>query len=122
MVGMLGVDTREDISTWWRGRTESRLLLLAGVGAVLAYTIGDVLSGLLYDGYSWADQAISELSAFGSPVRPLMVSIILTHNVLFCCSEPASCGWPTGGACGGSASYWSSVSSSSGSRPTRSGR
>ena len=39
-------------------------------------------SGLLYDGYSWADQAISELSAFGSPVRPLMVSIILIHNVL----------------------------------------
>ena len=49
---------------------------------MVVYAIGDVLSGVLYDGYSWADQAISELSAFGSPVRPLMVAVILVHNVL----------------------------------------
>jgi hypothetical protein len=70
------------ISGCWRSRNATKLLLLAGVGAVAVYAVGDVLSGLLYDGYSWADQAISELSAFGSPVRPLMVSIILIHNVL----------------------------------------
>ena len=70
------------ISDWSRSRTATKLLLVAGAGAVLVYAIGDVLSGLLYDGYSWADQAIGELSAIGSPVRPLMVSIILTHNVL----------------------------------------
>jgi hypothetical protein len=56
-------------------------LLLAG-GAVVVYAIGDGLSGLLYDGYSFRDQAISELSAFGSPVRALMVTVILIHNVL----------------------------------------
>ena len=44
--------------------------------------IGDLLSGLLYHGYSYRDQAISELSAFGSPVRPLMVTVILIHGVL----------------------------------------
>jgi hypothetical protein len=70
------------ISRWWRGRIVKRSLLLAGVAAVVAYAIGDVLSGLLYDGYSYLDQAISELSAFGSPVRPLMVTVILIHNVL----------------------------------------
>lgn len=61
----------------------SRLLLIpAAVAAVIVYVIGDVLSAWLYDGYSYADQAISELSAFGSPVRPLMVSAILVHNAL----------------------------------------
>jgi len=65
-----------------RGRAVDELLLLAGVAAVVGYAIRDVLSGVLYDGYSWADQAISELSAFGSPVRPLMVAVILVHNVL----------------------------------------
>ena len=70
------------ISGWWRGRTARKALLLAGPAAVVVYAAGDVLSGLLYDGYSWADQAISELSAFGSPVRSLMMSVILAHNVL----------------------------------------
>jgi hypothetical protein len=36
----------------------------------------------LYDGYSYKDQWISELSAFGSPVRPLMVTAILIHGLL----------------------------------------
>lgn len=70
------------VSRWWRGRTVKKSLLLAGVTAVVVYAIGDVLSGLLYDGYSYLNQAISELSAFGSPVRPLMVTVILIHNVL----------------------------------------
>jgi len=37
---------------------------------------------MLYDGYSYRDQWISELSAFGSPVRPLMVTAILLHGLL----------------------------------------
>jgi hypothetical protein len=59
-----------------------RFLLWTGIAAVILYVIGDLLAGLLYDGYSFRDQAISELSAFGSPVRPLMVTIILLHNLL----------------------------------------
>jgi hypothetical membrane protein len=70
------------ISRWWQSRTAKKSLLLAGVAAVVVYAIGDVLSGLVNDGYSFRDQAISELSAFGSPVRPLMVTVILIHNVL----------------------------------------
>jgi hypothetical membrane protein len=60
----------------------NKVLLMAGIAAVVVYAIGDLLSGLLYDGYSYRDQAISELSAFGSPVRPLMVTVILIHGVL----------------------------------------
>jgi hypothetical membrane protein len=58
------------------------ILLAAGIAAVVLYGIGDLVSGLLYDGYSFRDQAISELSAFGSPVRPLMAGVILLHGVL----------------------------------------
>lgn len=63
-------------------RTAARLLLLSGIVAVVLYGIGDLISGLLYDKYSFRDQAISELSALGSPVRPLMMSAILIHAVL----------------------------------------
>lgn len=59
-----------------------RLLLVAGIVAVALYVVGDFVSGLLYGGYSFRDQAISELAAFGSPVRPLMVTVILVHNLL----------------------------------------
>jgi hypothetical protein len=76
------VSRGEVISRWWRGRTAKKSLLLAGVAAVVVYALGDVLSGLLHDGYSYLNQAISELSAFGSPVRPLMVTVILIPNVL----------------------------------------
>jgi hypothetical protein len=41
---------RDRISDWWRGRTANKLLLLAGVGAVLVYALGDIQSGFLYDG------------------------------------------------------------------------
>jgi hypothetical protein len=65
------------------GRAVQRSLLLAAVAAaVVVYVFGDVVAGLLYPGYSYRDQAISELSAFGSPVRPLMVAVVLSHNVV----------------------------------------
>jgi hypothetical membrane protein len=66
----------------WRSRTATKALLAAGIVAVGVYAVGDLLSGLLYDGYSFKDQAISELTAFGSPVRPLMVAVILAHDLL----------------------------------------
>jgi hypothetical protein len=49
-------------------------LLVAAIASVIVYGLGDLVSGLLYDGYSYQDQWISELSASGSPVRPLMVA------------------------------------------------
>jgi hypothetical membrane protein len=58
------------------------LLIWAGVAAVVVYVLGDLAATTTYGGYSSRDQAISELSAFGSPVRPLMMTVILTHSVL----------------------------------------
>jgi hypothetical protein len=70
------------ISRARHSRTATKLLLLSGIVAVGLYAVGDLVSGLLYEGYSYRDQAVSELSAFGSPVRPLMVTVILVHGLL----------------------------------------
>jgi hypothetical protein len=42
-----------------RGRAVRRLLLLVGIETVAVYGVGDLLSRLLYDGFSVRDQAIS---------------------------------------------------------------
>lgn len=63
-------------------RTTRKGLLVASIASVVLYGLGDLASGLLYDGYSYKDQWISELTAFGSPVRALMVTAILVHGVL----------------------------------------
>lgn len=70
------------ISRWWSSGRVKKGLISAAFPAVAVYAAGDVLSAFLYDGYSYLDQAISELSAFGSPVRPLMLTAILTQAVL----------------------------------------
>ncbi|WP_291298474.1 DUF998 domain-containing protein [Elioraea sp.] len=59
-----------------------KLLPLMAILAVVIYGVGDVVSGLLYTGYSFRDQAISELTAFGSPVRAFMMTIMLAHGGL----------------------------------------
>lgn len=75
----------KSISRWWRSRTTTKALLLAGVAAAGVYVVGDVVSGLIYNSsrpYSFKDQWISELTALGSPVRPLMVAVITVHGLL----------------------------------------
>ena len=44
-----------------------------GVSFVAAH---DLLAGLLYDGYSHMDQAVSELSAMGASTRPLLAALV----------------------------------------------
>jgi hypothetical protein len=73
------------ISRGWRSRSATKALLLAGIVAAGVYVVGDLLSGLVYNvsrPYSFRDQWISELTATGSPVRPLMVAVITLHDVL----------------------------------------
>jgi hypothetical protein len=59
------------------------LLLLAGVLWSMVYVIADVLCGVRYPGYSFADQVISELSAIGAPTTDLWVRLLLVYAVLF---------------------------------------
>jgi hypothetical protein len=80
------VDTyREAISRGWSSRAATKALLVAGIAAAGLYVIGDVVSGLVYNGsrpYSFRDQWISELTAYGSPARPLMVTVVVVHDLL----------------------------------------
>jgi hypothetical protein len=48
-----------------------RHLLACGAIAFVFYVALDTVSALLYDGYSWSSQTISELSAVGAPTAPL---------------------------------------------------
>ncbi len=68
-------------STWWRSGSATRVLLAGGILAGVLYASFDLVSGLLYGGYSFRDQAISELTAFGSPVRPLMATNMIGHTL-----------------------------------------
>lgn len=72
----------EVMSRAWRGRTARKALLVAGIAAAAVYVAGDVVSGVLYEGYSFKDQWISELTARGSSVRPLMLGVMTAHGVL----------------------------------------
>jgi hypothetical membrane protein len=72
----------EAISHWWQQGSATTVMVSAGIAAVGVYGVGDLVAGLRYDGYSYRDQAISELSAFDSPVRGLMASAIVVHALL----------------------------------------
>ena len=51
--------------------------ILLGCGAVSSalYVVTDIVAARRYEGYSYADQWFSELTAEGSPTRPLMIAI-----------------------------------------------
>lgn len=64
-----------------RTKTE-RALLTCGIVAGPLYIAADILAGLLYESYSFADQHISELAAVGAPTRVLMTVLVAFHTVL----------------------------------------
>ncbi len=54
--------------------TVEKVLLGCGIASSILYVIVDVIGTMRYDGYSYKDQAFSELTAEGSPVRTLMIA------------------------------------------------
>jgi hypothetical protein len=65
--------------------TSSKLrnvLLICGILASLLYVATDILAGMLWEGYRFSSQAISELSAIGAPTRPLVVTLGIIYDVL----------------------------------------
>ena len=54
----------------------TKAFLMCGVAYSLSFVaVGDLLAGLLYDGYDHLDQTISELSARGASTRPLLAAL-----------------------------------------------
>jgi hypothetical membrane protein len=58
------------------------VLLISGILASLLYVATDILAGMLWEGYRFSSQAISELSAIGAPTRPLVVTLGIIYDVL----------------------------------------
>lgn len=60
-----------------------RVLLVCGVLSPALYALSDALAGMLWAGYSFRDQTISELSAIGAPTRPLFsVLLIIVYALM----------------------------------------
>jgi hypothetical protein len=58
-------------------------LLICGVVSSVLYAVVDVLGSLRYPGYRYTEQQFSELTAQGSPVRPLMVALsVIPYTLL----------------------------------------
>jgi len=58
-----------------------KVLLVCGILSSLLYVGTDILGGMLWEGYSFAHQAISELGAIGSPVGPLVSPFFTIYPV-----------------------------------------
>ncbi|KAE8766071.1 DUF998 domain-containing protein [Georgenia thermotolerans] len=63
-------------------QTPGEWLLVCGVVAPLVYVVADVLAASRWAGYRYADQAVSELMAIGSPVRAVVVPLFLLFDAL----------------------------------------
>lgn len=57
-------------------------LLVLGIMSSALYIASDVAGSLRYPGYSYVDQAFSELLALGSPVRSFMIPLSVMYNLL----------------------------------------
>jgi hypothetical protein len=64
------------------GRMVRKVLLALGIVGPLFYVTTDILVATRWEGYSYADQTVSELFAIGAPTRPLAVPLMLTYGVL----------------------------------------
>lgn len=62
--------------------TWTKFALLCGAASAPFYIGMDVLASLLYDGYSYTDQVISELSAIGAPTRSLWLALGPVYSLL----------------------------------------
>jgi hypothetical membrane protein len=65
-----------------RLKTARKVLLFCGILASLLAIGIDILAAMLYPGYSYTDQAVSELSAIGASTRPLLFASGMVYNSL----------------------------------------
>lgn len=59
-----------------------KALLICGILSSLLWVGGDILASILYEGYSYTSQSISELSAIGAPTRTFLNPINIMYPVL----------------------------------------
>lgn len=59
-----------------------KILLICGILSSLLYAGMNIFVAMQYEGYNAASQTVSELSAIGSPTRPLWVSLAILYSLL----------------------------------------
>jgi uncharacterized protein DUF998 len=62
--------------------TLQKVLLICGIIASLLYGAIDLLGGIVWHGYNFASQAISELTAIGAPTTQLLAPLYPIYNFL----------------------------------------
>ncbi len=70
---------------WYAGlasRAPAERLVFAGIVMFALYILMDVVASVAYDGYSYKDQTISELSAIGAPTRTFWLIMGVFYQVL----------------------------------------
>lgn len=64
------------------GRALPTALLLCGVLSPVVYVVADIVASRRYPGFSYADQAVSELFAIGAPTSDLVVTLFTLSSGL----------------------------------------
>jgi len=59
-----------------------KALLVCGIVSSLVYVGGEVLASTSREGYSYVNQAVSELAAIGASTRPWMLALFSVYNAL----------------------------------------
>jgi len=59
-----------------------QVLLICGIMAALCYVATDIGGAILYSGYSFTDQAVSELFAIGAPTSRIVVPLFTLSSFL----------------------------------------
>ncbi len=59
-----------------------RWLLACGIGGAILYPLADIVGTTRYPGFSYRDQAVSELFAIGAPTSPLVVPLFSISSTL----------------------------------------
>ena len=64
------------------GDTLRRWLLVCGIVGAALYPLSDILASTRYPGFSYRDQAVSELFAIGAPTSALVVTLFTISSAL----------------------------------------
>lgn len=70
------------VSTGEHSVSSRRLLLLCGIGGAALYPLADIFASTRYPGFSYRDQAVSELFAIGAPTSALVVPLFTASSTL----------------------------------------
>ena len=65
-----------------RGDLLRRSLLLCGIAGAIIYPVSDIIASARYPGFSYRDQAVSELFAIGAPTSALVVPLFTLSSAL----------------------------------------